>query len=114
MNQNDNIRYSLSVRLFKGEKCFGPGIAELLHLVDTHRSLRSAAAEMDMAYSKAWRIVKEMGATLGFPLLNTATGGVNGGGATLTDEARTLLENYTAFIEETRKSTDEIFNRYFM
>ena len=43
----------LSVRLFTDEKCFGPGVAALLTLVKTCHSLRAAAMEMGMAYSKA-------------------------------------------------------------
>ena len=44
----------LSIRLFRDEKCFGSGVAQLLHLVDEHHSLRAAAQTMGMAYSKAW------------------------------------------------------------
>ena len=31
------------IRLFREEKCFGPGVAELLEQVEDHRSLRAAA-----------------------------------------------------------------------
>ena len=40
------ITYKLSVRLFRGNKCFGPGIAELLRRVDETHSLRAAAMSM--------------------------------------------------------------------
>ena len=52
------LSYRVQLRLFKRGKCFGRGIAELLTRVSRTGSLRSAAAEMDMAYSKAWRIIK--------------------------------------------------------
>ncbi|HWQ58978.1 MAG TPA: ModE family transcriptional regulator, partial [Clostridia bacterium] len=55
----EKLGYTLTVRLFRGEKCFGPGIAELLGRVDEAKSLRAAAQQMGMAYSKAWRIIKE-------------------------------------------------------
>ena len=45
--------------LQNGQRFFGPGVAELLERVREHRSLRAAAASMEMAYSKAWRIVNE-------------------------------------------------------
>ena len=56
----ENLKLKLTVRLYSDddERCFGPGIATLLHRVDAHRSLRAAAASMGMAYSKAWRIVR--------------------------------------------------------
>ena len=45
--------------LQNGQRFFGPGVAELLERVREHRSLRAAAASMEMAYSKAWRIIHE-------------------------------------------------------
>lgn len=112
---NDPMTYTLSVRLFRGagEKCFGPGIAELLKRVDRTRSLRSAAAEMNLAYSKAWRIVKETEAALGFKLLSSQTGGVNGGGASLTQEARDMLARFERFMTELRGAADAAFRGIF-
>ena len=52
------LRPVISVRIFREEKCFGPGVAALLKSIEAHHSLRSAAASMSMAYSKAWRILK--------------------------------------------------------
>ena len=54
----EKLSYRNTVRLFAGEKCFGPGVAQLLHHVQEFHSLRSAAKAMNMAYSKAWTIVK--------------------------------------------------------
>lgn len=84
----------VSMRLFTEQKCFGPGIAELLRRVDEHHSLRAAAQSMGMAYSKAWTITKNAEAGLGVKLLLSSTGGKNGGGAALTDEARRFLSGY--------------------
>ena len=65
----------LTIRLFTDEKCFGPGIATLLHHIEDLHSLRSAAMQMNMAYSKAWTIVRNAEAQLGFKLLHSTTGG---------------------------------------
>ena len=78
------MTYKLSCRLFTDAKCFGPGVAQLLHAVQQLHSLRAAALSMDMAYSKAWTIVKNSEKALGFPLLTSTTGGKGGGGAALT------------------------------
>ena len=80
------LTYNLAVRLFSDEKCFGPGVAQLLHRVQELHSLRAAAMSMNMAYSKAWTITKHAQAALGFPLLHSITGGRGGGGAELTDD----------------------------
>lgn len=84
----------ISLRLFTDRKCFGPGVAELLRRVEEHHSLRSAAQSMEMAYSKAWTITRNAESALGVRLLERSTGGKNGGGAALTDEARRFLSGY--------------------
>ena len=81
----------LTIRLFTDEKCFGPGIATLLHHIEDLHSLRSASMKMNMAYSKAWTIVRNAEAQLGFKLLHSTTGGRHGGGGTLTEGGPALL-----------------------
>ena len=85
-----NITVRLTARLFAEEKCYGPGVEQLLKAVEKHRSLRAAAASMSMAYSKAWTITKHAERQLGFPLLHSSTGGKGGGGATLRLQAAEL------------------------
>lgn len=95
----ENLKLKLTVRLYSDddERCFGPGIATLLHRVDEHRSLRAAAASMGMAYSKAWRIVRTAESVFCCKMLATSTGGKNGGGASLTPEAVSLLAAYDEY-----------------
>lgn len=103
----------ISARIFGARRCFGPGVAELLRRVDTHRSLRAAAQSMEMAYSKAWTITKTAEAELGFKLLSSSTGGKNGGGAALTDDARRLLDAYDAYCAELRAFGERLFAEKF-
>lgn len=103
----------LSIRLFRQEKCFGPGIAQLLHGVQEHHSLRAAAQSLGMAYSKAWTIMRACEAQLGFSLLHSTTGGRNGGGASLTQEAIALLDAYERYCIRLRAAADEIFTQEF-
>lgn len=63
------LRYNLSCRLFTDVKCFGPGVAQLLHRVERLHSLRAAAMEMEDGYSKAWTVIKNSENALGFKLL---------------------------------------------
>ena len=84
----------LTVRIFGEGKCFGPGVAQLLRRVEAHHSLRAAAASMEMAYSKAWSIIKTAEQELGIDLLVTTTGGKNGGGAVLSPKAKAILTAY--------------------
>ena len=103
----------LTMRIFTdaGEKSFGPGVAELLRRVKEERSLRAAAISMAMAYSKAWTVIKNAEATLGFPLLVSTTGGKNGGGATLSPKAEALLSAYDEYCTALRAYSAEEFSR---
>ena len=93
------LHLKLTVRLFTddNQRCFGPGIATLLERVREHRSLRAAAASMEMAYSKAWRIIRTAEDVFGCKLLDSTTRGQHGGGAVLTPEAECLLAAYRAY-----------------
>lgn len=106
---NKQLRCHTSVRIYGEEKCFGPGVAELLECVDQLKSLRKATIEMEMAYSKAWKIVKTAEANLGFPLLKSVTGGKGGGGAELTEDARNFLAAFRRLEQSIRQFSDEAF-----
>ena len=110
---NEELSFRLTLRLFKGEKAFGPGIAELMRNIERFGSLQKAAESMDMAYSKAWKMVRETERLLGFPLTNRVIGGENGGGSNLTPEGRLFLERYEAFAEDVKKKTEESFRKHF-
>lgn len=103
----------LSIRLFADEKCFGPGIAQLLRHVEQLHSLRAAAQAMGMAYSKAWTILKNAQNALGFPLLHSTTGGKHGGGASLTPEAQALLAAYEDYCQRLNCNASELFDEIF-
>ena len=107
------LTYRMQLRLFKGEKCFGRGVAELMCRVEKVGSLRAAAAEMGLAYSKAWRIIKTSEELLGIKLLESQTGGRHGGGALLTPAGKDILNRYLRFVEEGEHALDEVFARCF-
>lgn len=69
---------------------FGGGCAALLEGVAEEGSLNRAAKRMGMAYSKAWRIVREAEAHLGCELL--ARNGARG--SSLTPEGERALTGY--------------------
>ncbi len=103
----------LTIRLFRDAKCFGPGVAQLLRRVEQHHSLRAAAISMDMAYSKAWTIMKRCEEALGFPLLRYTTGGKHGGGASLTEEAQALLAAYERYCTRVSEAAQTMFRQEF-
>ena len=106
------LRCNIMVRIFGQSKCFGPGVAELLERVDKSHSLRQATMQMNMAYSKAWRMLKVAEENLGFPLLDSTTGGKGGGGAMLTEKGRRFLLSYRTFEHAVCAYADEAFLEY--
>jgi len=107
------LHTSLSVRIFTDQKCFGPGVAELLRRVDELHSLRAAAMAMSMAYSKAWTVIRNAEAGLGFKLLKSSTGGKNGGGAELTEEAEQMISAYEEYCRKLNDYGDKLFEKTF-
>ena len=97
----------------QGEPIFGPGTLRLLVLVGEAGSLHRAAKEMGMAYSKAWRIVKDAEDHLGFKLLERQIGGAGGGGSVLTAEARGLVASFAAMRAEADANLRRLFEKYF-
>ena len=84
------LHYGMSLRLYFEEKAFGPGMVMLLREVERTGSLQKAAKAMNMAYSKAWRIMKQTEEAFGFNLINR--GGAHG--STLTKEGTLLLSAF--------------------
>lgn len=109
----ENFRPVVSVRIFGEDKCFGPGVAELLRRVREQQSLRAAALSMQMAYSKAWTVIRTAERSLGCKLLLSTTGGRHGGGATLSPEAEKILTAYEGYCARVREFAQEDFLRTF-
>lgn len=96
-----------------GEKFFGEGPCRLLRLVEETGSLRCAAASMEMAYSKATKLIKQAEAALGYPLTQRSVGGRSGGGSTLTPEGRAFLQRYEAYWDACIQASRELYASYF-
>ena len=97
----------------EGNKFFGEGPLRLLRCVERTGSLRAAAIEMEMAYSKAIRLLKQAEANLGFPLTTRSTGGRDGGGSVLTPEGKRWLRQYEAYRDACVRANQELYRRFF-
>ena len=96
-----------------GIKFFGEGPCRLLRCVEKTGSLRSAAMEMEMAYSKASKILKQAETSLGFPLTTRNAGGKDGGGSRLTPEGKRWLHQYEAYRDACVKAGQELYRLHF-
>jgi len=111
--ESERVHYSLNFKLYAQDKFFGPGVAQLLRKVDETASLRSAAADLKIAYSKAWNMIRTAEKSLGYDLLIKKVGGKHGGGAQLTPEGRAMLDKYTAFEKAIYQSADVMWGKIF-
>jgi len=96
-----------------GEPVFGKGRRYLLEAVDKHGSINSAAKAVNISYKKAWSHIKTMEERLGIRLVECRAGGRSGGGATLTEDARSFLRRYELLERGIDEFVDERFARNF-
>jgi molybdate transport system regulatory protein len=66
----------------------------LLEAVAETGSLAAAAAKLDVPYRTAWHKIKEAEASLGVRLLETESGGADGGGSRLTGDGLDLVARF--------------------
>ena len=96
-----------------GEKFFGEGPARLLRGVEEQGSLRAAAMSMDMAYTKALKLIRNAETALGFALIRRSTGGKDGGGSYLTEKGKEWLERYEAYRDACKMSNSALYLEFF-
>lgn len=96
-----------------GQPVFGRGRMFLLEAIDKDGSINQAARDISISYRKAWGYIKAMEDRLGFRLIERRTGGKNGGGATLTEDAREFLRKYETLEKGIREIVDDRFSEIF-
>jgi molybdate transport system regulatory protein len=96
-----------------GEKFFGEGPYRLLCGISRCGSLRAACQSMDMAYTKALRLLSRAERHCGFPLTCRTIGGSGGGGSVLTREAEELLKRYESFQSSCGQLADRLYQTTF-
>ena len=88
---------------------FGRGIELLLTGIEQHGSLNRAAKEMGMAYSKAWRIIRQAEEELNMRLIDRD----GAHGSTLTEEGASFLAHYREMVAAADAAANLVFHKYF-
>lgn len=107
------LRLGISLETDEGIRFFGQGPYQILQEVDRLHSLRAAAQEMGMAYSKAFHLIRQAETALGFPLCQRTVGGKGGGGSTLTKQAKELLRRYEAYRAACDRMAEQLYQEHF-
>ena len=82
-----------------GQRFFGPGPVELLELIGKTGSISKAAKAMGMSYKKAWEIVNRINGLTVTPFVLTSVGGEDGGGSTISVQAKEMITWYRGLRE---------------
>jgi molybdate transport system regulatory protein len=90
---DNTIQDAFETRLAAGDISVTARDIELLQAIDGHGSIHAAANALERSYAHAHRRVIELEEALG-PLVERQRGGSDGGGSTLTDAARKLLQRF--------------------
>lgn len=107
------MKIGYKIWLESNGKAFGEGPCQLLQLVDKMGSLSKAAQKMNMSYSQAWRLINEIEQRMGFKMLRRQVGGTDGGGSELTVQARQLILDYIAMMQEAEELLQELYEKHF-
>jgi molybdate transport system regulatory protein len=86
-------RLSIRLDLACGAR-IGPGKVALLEAIGRCGSISAAGRALKMSYRRAWKLVEDLNAHLGTPVVTTAAGGTGGGGARLTDAGLAVVAAY--------------------
>ena len=104
---------SCKIRINREKGFYGPGAHQLLQLTEEFGSLSQACQHMGISYSKGRKIIATLEDQLGVPILETRQGGKAGGFSRLTEAARAMMRQYSAFLEEAEAAVQEIFRKHF-
>ena len=109
----DNI--NLKVKLYlenEQDKFMGIGVLWLLQKISDCGSLRAAAMELGISYSKAFRMVENLEQSLGMAVLSRRKGGMQRSGASLTAFGREFIVLYDAFQKECKALLKDPFEKF--
>ena len=93
--KSTGARLKIQARLMLDDEiAFGPGKADLLIAIQSTGSISAAGKHLGMSYRRAWLLVDAMNRCFQQPLVETATGGTQGGGTRLTPLGLDVIERY--------------------
>ncbi|NCD05175.1 MAG: LysR family transcriptional regulator [Spirochaetia bacterium] len=96
----------------ENEKFMGIGVVWLLEEIKKQSSLRAAANEIGISYSKAYSMMSMLEDSLGKVILVRRRGGYSRQGAYLTDFGEEFLKQYKSFHDEIKEVTKIPYQKF--
>ena len=107
------LEVCLKVSLSRSEEFFDEDISKLLSEIKGCGSMNTACRNLNMAYSRGWKMIKKAEEMLGFALVTKQVGGSMGGGTVLTEDGERILCSYERILKETVAFAKAIAKREF-
>lgn len=89
---------SLGIR--KAKLVFDSRTLLLLRLIDETHSVSGACRSISLSLTRAWRMINDLEADLGFQVVRRSQGGHHGGKTALTEEGRDFVDAYGRYQEK--------------
>jgi molybdate transport system regulatory protein len=99
----DKAILSLRIDFAEGRR-LGPGKVLLLEAVNEHGSISAAGRAIGMSYKRAWDLIDELNKIFAGPVVESKSGGKQGGGATLTELGQRVVTSYRKMEEQAAKA----------
>jgi molybdate transport system regulatory protein len=97
-----------------GKPFCGPGMIRLLEAIHETGNVRRACENMQMSYSKGWKLLNSLEVCLMYPVTERQQGGRGGGKARLTEAGIAFLKKYRAFESDCQESVRKLFDTYYV
>ena len=107
--------YNLKVRLYvenEDDKFMGIGVLWLLKGIAECGSLRAAAIELGISYSKAFKMIENLEKALGHDVVSRKRGGAARTGASITPYGLAFMNLYDDFQRECKEMLKAPFERF--
>ncbi|NQT59293.1 MAG: LysR family transcriptional regulator [Bacteroidetes bacterium] len=96
----------------QGEKFLGIGTVWLLQAIEAEGSIHQAAAELEISYTKALRMLKSLETSLNRKVLIRRKGGDNRHGAILTEFGKDIISRYDTFQKQVKQNAEIAFRDF--
>lgn len=107
------MRVITRIKIAKSKPFFSVGPMELFEKIETYASIKKATEAMGMSYTKALRIIRDIEAELGFPVVLSQKGGNNRGGTRLTEKGRQVLEAFKEIYADVSAYAEKLVEEKF-
>lgn len=106
---------NLKVKIYlenEKDKFMGIGVLWLLQKIEQKKSLRAAAAELGISYTKAFNMIKNLEQALDCQILERHRGGQNRDGSILTPFALEFIKLYDDFQNQCKDLLKKPFDKF--